>query len=145
MKFNGTHKFKAPSTQVFNAILNPEVLKECIPGCNLVQYMDASNILAEFTTQLPGLKGPFKITINIAQRQDPRSLELKVQQKSDKFGAVNAVSQINLTDEADGSLLSYDANAEFEGMVAMANNPLGQGAAKSALGAFFKNLDKTIS
>jgi len=143
MKLKGTHKFKASSTQVFNAILNPEILKSCIPGCSSVEYLNANSIQASITTPLPGLRGPYGVTINIAKRQDPNYLELQVQRKG-TGGSVNAISQINLTDEADGALLTYNANAELEGAIAVANNPVGEGITKNSLGTFFKNLDKAI-
>ena len=59
MKLNGTHKFKASSAQVFNAILDPEVLKSSIPGCNSVAYASLDQIVVEITTPLPGLRGTF--------------------------------------------------------------------------------------
>jgi carbon monoxide dehydrogenase subunit G len=144
MKLSGTHKFKASSTQVFNAILNPEVLKSCIPGCNSIEYLDTSHIQANLALPLPGLKGPYGVVINIANQHAPNYLELQVQ-RNGRGGSVNAISQINLADEADGALLSYNANAELSGPIALANNPIGEGTTKNALGTFFKNLDKTIS
>ncbi len=143
MKLNGTHKFKASSAQVFNAILNPEILKSCIPGCSAVRYVNPNSIQVEITTPLPGLRGPYEVVINIVQHQAPHHLELQVVRKG-KGGSVNAMSQISLADEADGALLTYNANAELEGPVAMANNPLGQGIVKNSLGSFFKNLDKAV-
>lgn len=144
MKLSGTHKFKAPSAQVFNAILDPNVLKSCIPGCESVEYLDANRIKANITTQLPGLKGPYGIVINIANRQAPSHIELQVQRKG-TGGSINAVSQINLNDEADGALLSYNANADLEGPIAIANNPIGKGITEKSLNAFFNNLDKAIA
>lgn len=143
MKLNGTHKFKASSTQVFNAILNPAVLKSCIPGCNSIEYLDGNRIQANITTPLPGLKGPYGVVINIEQTQAPSFLVLRVQRKG-TGGSVDATSQISLTDEADGALLKYDAKADLEGPIAIANNPIGEGITKSSLGTFFKNLDKAI-
>lgn len=144
MKLNGTHKFKASSSQVFNAILNPDVLKSCIPGCESIEYVDANRIKANITTPLPGLKGPYGIVINVANQQAPNHLELQVLRKG-TGGSINAVSRINLTDQADGALLAYDANAELEGPIAIANNPLGQGIVKNSLNSFFNNLDKAIA
>lgn len=144
MKLNGTHKFKASSTQVFNAILNPDVLKSCIPNCNSIELLDSNRLKLNITTPLPGLKGPYGIVVNIPRQQAPNYLELQVQRKG-TGGSINAVSQINLQDEADGALLSYDAQAELEGPVAIANNPIGQGITKNTLNSFFKNLDKAIS
>ena len=143
MKLSGTHKFKALSAQVFNAILDPNVLKSCIPGCESVEYLDANRLKANITTQLPGLRGPYGIVINIANRQAPSHIELQVQRKG-TGGSINAISQINLSDEADGALLSYEANAELEGPIAIANNPIGKGITEKSLNAFFNNLDKAI-
>jgi carbon monoxide dehydrogenase subunit G len=144
MKLNGTHKFKASSTQVFNAILNPDILKSCIPNCNSIEYLDTNRIKLNITTPLPGLKGPYGIVVNIPRQQAPSYIELQVQ-RNGTGGSINAVSQINLQEEADGTLLSYDAQAELEGPVAIANNPIGQGITKNTLNSFFKNLDKAIS
>ncbi|QBD82709.1 hypothetical protein EPA93_44785 [Ktedonosporobacter rubrisoli] len=143
MKLSGSHKFSAPSAKVFNAILNPEILKSCIPGCNSVEYLDSNRIKANITTPLPGLKGPYGVVISIANQQAPNYLELQVLRKG-TGGSVNAVSQISLTDEADGALLNYNANADLEGPIAVANNPIGQGIVKNSLGSFFKSLDKHI-
>jgi carbon monoxide dehydrogenase subunit G len=144
MKLNGSHKFKASSNQVFHAILNPGVLKACIPGCQSIEYLDADHIKANVTTPLPGLKGPYAATIRIAQRQEPSTLVLEVQRRG-KGGSINATSHININDEVDGgALLTYNATAELEGPVAIANNPLGESITKNSLGSFFKNLDKAI-
>ncbi len=144
MKLNGTHKFKASSTQVFNAILNPDVLKSCIPNCNSIEFLDTNRLKLNITTPLPGLKGPYGIVVNIPRQQAPNYLELQVQRKG-TGGSINAISQIKLQDEADGALLSYDAQADLEGPIAIANNPVGQGITKNTLNSFFKNLDKAIS
>ena len=143
MKLSGSHKFKANSRQVFNAILDPGVLQSCIPGCQSVEYLDPDRIKADITTPLPGLKGPFGAVIHIAQRQDPNVLVLQVQRQG-AGGSINATSQIQISDAPDGSVLSYDAVADLEGPIAIANNPLGQGITKSSLKTFFDKLDKTI-
>src|SRR5258708_17901916 len=111
MKLNGTHKFKVSSNQVFQAILDPTVLQSCIPGCSSVVYLDASQIQADLTTPLPGLKGPYGVVINIEQRQEPNHLVLSTQAKG-KGRSIDAVSQIDITYEADGAVLSYTANPD---------------------------------
>jgi carbon monoxide dehydrogenase subunit G len=143
MKLNGTHKFKASSWQVFNAILNPNVLQNCIPGCNSVELLDSTRLKANITTPLPGLKGPYGVVIQMTRRQDPNLLVLEVKRQG-RGGSVNAVSQINIADEADGALLTYDAKADLEGPIAIANNPIGQGITKNSLKSFFEKLEKSI-
>jgi hypothetical protein len=143
MKLNSTHKFKASSAQVFNAILDPEILKSAIPGCNSVVYASSDRLTVEITTPLPGLRGPYPIDIDIANKQAPSSIELKVQLEG-KEGKVDAVCSISIADQADGALLSYDAKADLAGVIAIADNPIGQPIVKASLNSFFKNLDKAL-
>ncbi len=143
MKLNGSYKFKANSWQVFSAILNPAVLQSCIPGCSSVEYVDSTRMMANITTPLPGLKGPYGAVIQITQRQDPNILVLEVNRKG-RGGSINATSQISILDESDGAVLTYDATADLEGPIAIANNPIGQGITKNSLKTFFDKLEKVI-
>ncbi len=143
MKLSSTRKFNSTSQQVFDAILNPTILKSCIPGCNHVEYIGTDRIVINITTPLPGLKGPYGAVLQITEVNAPHALTLSLQRKG-VGGAINATGKVQLTDEPDGSLLSYDANATLEGPVAIANNPLGQGIIKNSLNTFFKNLEQAI-
>ena len=144
MKLNGSHKFKASSQQVFSAITSPSVLQSCIPGCNSVEYLDNSRIKANITTPLPGLKGPYGVVIKISQMQAPNFLVLEVKRQG-TGGSVNAVSQIRITDEPDGAVLTYDAQADLAGPIKVADNPIGRGITNNSLNSFFSSLDKTIA
>ena len=144
MELKGTQKFAAPSTQVFNAILNPDVLKSSIPGASAVSYSSPTQLHVEISLPFPGLHGPFDVFINITSQQAPSFVELKVPH-SGKGGTVDAVCQINLADTADGSELTYNATAKLEGLIAVANNPIGQGIVKGKLSDFFKNLEKAVT
>ncbi|GHO60281.1 hypothetical protein KSD_52500 [Ktedonobacter sp. SOSP1-85] len=144
MKLSGTHKFKSSSSQVFKGILNPSILQASIPGCQSIEFLDANRIKAFVTTPIPGLKGPYAVVINITRVQEPNFIELQIQRQG-TGGSVNGVCQINISDEPGGAVLAYEANAELEGAVAMANNPIGKGVVNSTLNTIFKNLDNNIA
>jgi uncharacterized protein len=144
MKLNGTHKFKANSNRVFNALLDPSVLKQCIPGCESVEQLDATRLQVNISTSLPGLKGPYGVIIDLLQRQDPSLIVLGVKRQG-RGGSVDATAHLNLADQADGALLTYDANADLGGTIAVAaNNPIGQGVVKNSLKSVFDNLEKAL-
>jgi carbon monoxide dehydrogenase subunit G len=143
MKLNSTRKFSSTSRQVFDAMLDPTILQSCIPGCNHVEYIGTDRIVINITTPLPGLKGPYGAVLQITQAEAPHTLALSLQRKG-VGGVINAAGKLQLTDEVDGTLLSYEANAILEGPVAIANNPLGQGIVKNSLNTFFKNLENAI-
>lgn len=143
MKLNGTHKFKANSTRVFNAILDPVVLQKCIPGCESVSLLDAKRLQVNVTVPLPGLKGAYAVIVNLLQRQDPNLIVLGVKRQG-RGGSIDATANLNIADEADGALLTYDANAELSGAIAIAGT-VGKPFVNSTLNSIFENLDKTLS
>jgi carbon monoxide dehydrogenase subunit G len=144
MKLEGSQKFAAPSTEVFNAILNPEVLKACIPGADSVSYASPDKLQVEISLPFPGLHGPFTVYINIPKQQAPNLVEFSVSH-SGKGGQADATCQITLADEASSTALTYKANAKLEGLIAVADNPLGKSVVNSKLGEFFKNLEKEVA
>ena len=143
MKLNGSRKINASSTQVFDAILNPTILQASIPGCESISYVDANTLQANIGMNLPGLKGPFGLAINITRKESPNLVELVVKRET-RAGSVNATATITLTDDAGATDLGYNANADLTGVAAVFNNPIGQGFAKNSLDTFFKNLDAAI-
>jgi len=143
MKLNGTHKFKANSTSVFNAILDPSTLQKSIPGCESVQQLDANRLQLNVTTSLPGLRGPYAVVVNLLQRQDPHLIVLGVKRQG-RGGSVDATANLNIADEADGALLTYDANADLSGAIAVAGT-VGKGIVNNTLSSIFTNLDQSLS
>ncbi len=143
MKLNGTHKFKANSTRVFNAIMDPATLQQCIPGCESVKQIDATNLQLNITTQLPGLKGPYAVVVNLVQHQAPNLIVLGVKRQG-RGGSIDALATINIADQADGALVSYDANADLSGPIAVAGT-LGKPVVNNTLSSVFEKLDQKLS
>lgn len=142
MKLNGTHKFKANGTRVFNAILDPSILQKCIPGCESVEVLDASRLQVNVTTSLPGLRGPYIVVVNLLQKQDPNLIVLGVKRQG-RGGSVDATANINIADEADGALVTYNADADLSGPIAVAGT-VGKPIVNNTLNSVFDNLDKAL-
>ena len=88
-----------------------------------------------------GLEGPYYITINVLEREEPNTLVLQAGRNGRIGGKINTVTRITFSPETVGSLLTYETTTDLEGPVAAANNPLFQKMAKHSLKTFFKNLD----
>ncbi len=143
MKLNGTYKFKAHSARVFNAILDPTVLQKSIPGCESISQLDATRLQLNITTSLPGLRGPYAVVVNLIQQQAPGLIVLGVKRQG-RGGSVDATATINITDEADGARVNYDANAELSGPIAIAGT-IGKPVVNNTLNTVFENLDKALT
>jgi carbon monoxide dehydrogenase subunit G len=145
MKLNGMYKFQATSEQLFSALLNPDLLKASIPGCESAWYSeDKSHMKVRLVTPVPGLEGPYDVTIRILEQHEPEKLVVSAGRHGRIGGTIDTMTQITLSDEIDGTMLAYETTAELAGPVAVANNPLFQGIAKHSLKTFFKNLNASL-
>jgi len=140
-----SHKFKAPSAQVFNAILDPEYLEICYPWLQRgLRISLPTRSRSRLRPRCLVLRGPFPIAVDIANKQ---AHQLRWSTGSDwsKEGSVNrGVQDQRSCDEAEGTLLTYDAKADLAGVIPIADNPIGQPIVKASLNSFFKNLDKAL-
>src|SRR5256714_15528360 len=147
MNISGSQKIKAPRPEVFSALLNPEILQESIPGCESAELVDMAGgqqMKLKISPNIPGLKGPYNVYLQTGEVVAPSRVVLIAEPKS-SVGSIKATCIIDLTDDAEGTLLNYSGHAEIEGKIAATPDIVMNGAMKMALGQFFKNFEKQVS
>ena len=143
MDLSGSQKFNAPPQQVWNALMNPTVLKESIPGAQDVQ-VSGNTITITVTVSLPMLGSNTFVLGTEIQQQTPPSHAVLAIDRSGSFGSIKGNVTMDLASDGAGTNLSYTAHLDLGGRVGMADNPIGQQAVKSGLGHFFKNLETKV-
>src|SRR5579884_2950469 len=105
MELTGNQKLKAPRPQVFKALLEPTVLKNCIPGCESAEYVDTAwgthELKAVISLNLPGLKGAYTAYIRVTDAREPEHVVLITEPHS-ALGSVKAACTIDLADDPAG-------------------------------------------
>jgi carbon monoxide dehydrogenase subunit G len=147
MDVSGSQKVKAPRPQVFDALLDPEVLKKSVPGCDNAEFVDfptGRQIKLTVSPSIPGLKGPYNVYLQTGEVVAPSRVVL-IAEPSSSIGSIKATCAIDLTDEPEGTLLNYNGSAEMEGKIAATPDMIVKGAVKVALNQFFKNFEKQVS
>src|SRR5260370_38342897 len=132
MDVSGNQKVKAPRPQVFNALLNPEVLKNCIPGCEGAEFVDlptGRQLKLVVSPNISGLKGPYRMFLQAAEVVAPSHVVLIAKPKS-SIGSIEATCTIDLMDDVEGTLLNYSGHAEIEGKIAATPDIVMNGAMK---------------
>ncbi len=142
MDLSGSHTFNAPPQQVWNALMNPTVLKECIPGAQDVSINgNQMNIVVHVS--ILGMSGDFTLGATIEQQSPPNHAVLAVD-RTGSYGSLKGNVTIDLAPDGAGTNLTYNAHLDLSGKIGMADNPLGKGAAQQGLNSFFKNLDSKV-
>jgi len=146
MDVSGTQKVKAPRQQVFRALLDPNALKNSIPGCESAEFVDfptGRQLKLTVTPNIPGLKGPYTIFLQTGEVVEPSRVVL-IAEPTSSLGSVKAVCTTDLTEEADGTLISYNAQASMDGKIAATPEFVARQGVKMALDQFFKNFEKQV-
>ena len=148
MEVSGNRKINAPRQIVFRALLNPEVLKNSIPGCESAEFITSPRGTPELklmvSPSIPGLKGPYKVFLEIGEVIEPSRVTL-IASPTSSMGSITATCVVDLADDPAGTLVNYKANAAMEGKVAAIPDIIIKGGVKSALDQFFKNFEKQVS
>jgi uncharacterized protein len=146
MYIHNSYAFQASKERVFAALLDPVLLQTSIPGCSEAWYStEYAHTKARIITPVPGLEGPYDITITVLEQQPPDRLVFLIGRSGRIGGTVEAHTQIMLSDTPeDGTLLTYETTVELSGPIAAANNPVFIGIARQMLKTFFKNLNTSL-
>lgn len=147
MEISGNQKIKAPQEVVFQALLNPEVLKNSVPGCDSAEFVDfptGRQLKLTVSPNIPGFKGPYTIFLQTGEVIAPSRVVI-IAEPNSSVGSVKAVCTIDLASEGDGTKLTYNADATVDGKIASVPDFVAKGAVKVGLDQFFKNFEKQVS
>jgi len=117
MDVSGSQKVKAHRTVVFDALLNPEILKKSVPGCESAEFVDfpaGRQLKLTVSPGIPGLKGPYNVFLQTGEVIALTRVVL-IAEPTSSLGSIKATCVIDLTDDAAGTNLSYNAHARWMG------------------------------
>jgi hypothetical protein len=147
MDVSGSQKVKAPRPHVFNALLDPEVLKKCVPGCDSAEFVDfptGRQLKLTVSPSIPGLKGPYNVFLQTGEVVVPSRVVI-IAEPTSSMGSIKATCTIDLIEDSEVTNLTYNANAVMDGKIAATPDMIVKGAVRVALDQFFKNFEKQVS
>jgi uncharacterized protein len=147
MDVSGSQKVKALRPHVFNALLDPEVLKKCVPGCDSAEFVDfptGRQLKLTVTPSIPGLKGPYNVFLQTGEVVAPSRVVI-IAEPTSSMGSIKATCTIDLIEDSEVTNLNYNANAVMDGKIAATPDMIVKGAVRVALDQFFKNFEKQVS
>ncbi len=147
MEITGSQKVNAPRQIVFESLLNPEILKNSIPGCDSAEFVDTPKgrqVKMTVSPNFPGMKGSYTVFLETGEVVAPSRVVL-ITEPSSSIGTIRAKCTTDLSETGTGTLLNYVATAALEGKIASTPEIVIKGAVKVALDQFFKNFEKQVS
>jgi carbon monoxide dehydrogenase subunit G len=137
MEFQGRTLIPASPQKVWAALNNPQVLRQCIPGCERFDRTDATHFSAAASVKIGPAKITFNAVIALENLDPPHRCTLKGEGQGGVAGSARGEAEIVLTPEDGGTTLTYTARAQIGGKLAQIGQRMIDGAAKHVTDAFF--------
>ena len=134
----------APRDRVYDALNDPDILRECIPGCEELEKTSDTELTAKVVLKIGPVKAKFKGNVTLNPEAPPERFSLKGEGNGGAAGFAKGGADVVLEEHPEGTLLRYDASADIGGKLAQLGNRLVQGTAKKLSAAFFANFAEKV-
>lgn len=143
MKIEGAHDVPAPRAQVWDAFLDPEQLRQAIPGCEKLEAIGNDEFKATMKIGVAAVKGTFEGKVKITDKAPPNSYRMMVE-GSGGPGFVRGETLISLSDIENGTRVSYNADVQVGGLIAGVGQRMLGGVSKMLADQFFSRMSQLL-
>ena len=143
MKIEGTQTIAAPRQRVFTALVDPDVLQRCIPGCEQLEKSDGNKYNAKLSAGIGPIRGVFTATVALENIKAPEHYTLVVEGKG-QTGFVKGTGELNFVEAEGGTSVQYHAEVNVGGLLASVGQRMIQSAANMLAGKFFSCLEDEV-
>ena len=144
MNLDGSAVLHADPDRVWSVITDPAVLARTIPGCETLERVGDDEYKMNVTVGVGAIRGTYAGEVRLSDQQRPSSYVMHASGAGGP-GNVRATVTINLEPHAEGTALTYSADAVVGGPVAGVGQRMISGVAKRMAGQFFKAIDDELT
>ena len=144
MKLSGSYQINLEKQKVWEALNNPEILKQAIPGCEEFTKNSDTEFTAKATNKIGPFNASFTGDIELGDLDPPHSYKISGSGNS-PVGFASGEAKVKLEDHENGTKLVYEVQANVGGKIAQVGSRLIDMTAKKMADIFFGKFSKLIS
>ena len=144
MNLDGSAVLHADPDRVWSVITDPAVLARTIPGCETLEQVGDDEYKMNVTVGVGAIRGTYAGEVRLSDKQHPKSYVMHASGAGGP-GNVRAKVLISMEPSAEGTTLTYSADAVVGGAVAGVGQRMMTGVAKRMAGQFFKAIDNELT
>ncbi|KNG94758.1 CoxG family protein [Pseudaestuariivita atlantica] len=145
MDMTGTRILAADRATVWAALLDPEVLKACVPGCQEMAGSAEEGFTATVVQKVGPVKATFKGTVTLSDMTPPERLTLSGEGKGGAAGFAKGGADVRLTEVPEGTQLDYEVEAKVGGKLAQLGSRIVDGFARKMADQFFDRFQDAVA
>ncbi|MGJ8628877.1 MAG: CoxG family protein [Sulfitobacter sp.] len=144
MQMSDTRQIAVPPSEVYAALLDPEMLQKCVPGAQDVTGSVEDGYEATVVQKVGPVKATFKGQVTLSDLVENTSLKIDGAGKGGAAGFAKGGAEVRLVAKDGGTELSYDVEAKVGGKLAQLGSRIIDGFAKKMADQFFHNLQEFL-
>ena len=114
MDLRGEHRFEAPRSVVWAALIDPETLERALPGCERFERVGPNSYDVTLRVGMSAVRGAYSGNVTIDDVHPPDCYRLTAS-GGGRPGRLRGEAAIRLVDDGEGTCLSYDADVRAGG------------------------------
>jgi len=145
MQLSDEIRIDAPREKVYAALNDPEILKKSIPGCEEIEQISETELVATVVTRIGPIKAKFKGQVTLSDLNPPQSYTISGEGKGGTAGFAKGGAKVSLEEDGGATILRYDVQADVGGKLAQLGGRLIEGTAKNLAGDFFNAFSEAVA
>ena len=145
MDINGEFDIPVSRQQVWEALNDPQVLAQCIPGCESIERESDTEMLAKMQAKIGPVKARFESRIRLSNINPPQSYTISGEGKGGPVGFGKGSADVTLAETDGNTILRYTATLQVGGKLAQIGSRLVGGAARKIANDFFGKFVEVVA
>jgi len=147
MEMTSTRTVPAPVDTVWTALNDPEILKGCVPGCDLIERDGENAYRVAMAAKVGPVSAKFAGRLELADIDPPRGYTLSFDSQGGAAGFAKGEARVALAPAENGAAtaLSYTVKAQVGGKLAQIGSRLVDGAAAKFADDFFARFTEAVA
>ncbi len=144
MDISGEYRIAASREAVWQALNDPEILKQCIPGCEELDKISDTEFAGKITAKVGPVKAKFTGKVKLSDLDPPNGCKISGEGNGGAAGFAKGGADVNLTDDGAGTLLAYKVDAQIGGKLAQIGSRLIEGTVRKTADDFFAKFTAVV-
>ena len=140
MQMSGEYRIPAPREAVWDALNDPDILKQCIPGCEDLVRNGENGFDAKVVVKVGPVRAKFGGTVQLSDIDPPNGYTISGKGQGGAAGFAKGGATVKLAEDGEDTVLSYTVDASVGGKLAQIGSRLIDATAKKMADDFFSRL-----
>lgn len=145
MELHGSVTIPAPVGQVWKALNDPDILRQCIPGCEEIEQVAVDELHARVLLKMGPVRARFAGKVKMTDIRPQQGYTLNFEGSGGSAGFARGSSVITLQTVGNATQLDYTAQASVAGKLGQIGGRLMDASARQLADKFFEAFKRTVA